>query len=116
MHLVVVGVVTRELVDVPVDYHGHFVANIVAALQAGLRSRFRHRADPRPVLSVKRPWTKCPSSGAARLAAGVDGAEGDVLEPCRYLTTCAALSCRSGVTIAAMCALARACVASISAY
>ena len=45
VHLVVVGMVTRELVDVPVHDHGHVVDNVEDALQAGLRSRFRQRAD-----------------------------------------------------------------------
>ena len=116
VHLVVVGMITRELLDVAVDNHGHVVANVVGRAAGRVRSRFRQRAAPRPVHSVKRPWMKCPSRGDTRgspLALTVPKAT--CLSPCRYLTTWAAFSCRSGLTIAAMCALARAFVASMSA-
>ena len=81
VHLVVVGMVTRQLLDVPVDDHRHFVANIVGCAAGRVAFEVPPASRSAPGAEREAAVDEVPVERRhARLAAAVDGAEGDVLE------------------------------------
>ena len=74
--------VTRELVDVAVDNDGHVVANVVGRAAGRVAFEVPPARRSAPGAQREAAVDEVPVEGRhARLAAGVDGAEGDVLEP-----------------------------------